>query len=87
MCEVTDHLLVTPKKHVDKLASLTKPKQNELIDILVRYEDMGYNVFFREPKNIIKTVNHHHTHLIKLGKRIKSLQYTKEPYNMKYKTV
>ncbi len=84
LCEVTDHLMVIPKKHTDNLELLSKAEKIELIEILSKYEAEGYNVYFREPKNVIKTMDHHHTHLIKLGKRISTLEYTKEPYSLKY---
>lgn len=86
MCEVVDHLMVIPKKHTDKLSVLTKTERVELIDILIDYEEKGYNVFFREPKSQLKTVDHHHTHLLKLGKRVSEIEYIREPYSMIYKT-
>lgn len=84
MCEVEDHLMLIPKKHSDNLDVLTKEERLEFMNIAIQYEKKGYNIFFREPHSIIKTVDHHHTHLLKLGKRVKLIEYTKEPYSMTY---
>lgn len=84
LSETEDHLMVIPKKHTDNLRVLSDSERLELMNILIDYETKGYNVFFREPQSSVKTVDHHHTHLIKLGKRIKTLEYKREPYNMKY---
>jgi len=84
MCEVVDHLMVTPKEHTEKLSTLSNASLKDFIKILTDYEDQEYNVFFREPKSQIKTVSHHHTHLLKLGKRLQTINYTKDPYMLTY---
>lgn len=84
MCAVEDHLMLIPKKHTDNLSALLSAERVEFIDILTDYESKEYNVYFREPKSSVKSVDHHHTHLLKLGDRINSLKYTKEPYRMQY---
>lgn len=84
MCEVEDHLMMLPKKHTDRLDVLSRDERVEFLDILIDYEAKGYNVYFREPRSIIKTVDHHHTHLLKLGKRIEHITYSKEPYSLKF---
>lgn len=84
MREVEDHLMVIPKKHTDRLDVLSQDERAEFLNILIDYESKGYNVYFREPGSIIKTVDHHHTHLLKLGKRLEHITYSKEPYSLKF---
>ena len=84
MCEVTDHLMIIPVNHIDNLTTLSKQERLDFLDIMDDYEKAGYNVFFREPQSAIRTVDHHHTHLLKLGKEINHLTFTREPYSMDY---
>ncbi len=84
MCEVTDHLMVVPIKHVDTLENLSKPERLQFLDIIIKYEEQGYNVFFREPNNPVRTINHHHTHFIKLGRRLDNAIYRRDPYTLEY---
>lgn len=84
MCEVEDHLMVIPKKHTDRLTVLSTDERTEFLNILIDYESQGYNVYFREPGSVIKTVDHHHTHLLKLGRRLEHITYSKEPYSLKF---
>jgi len=76
--------MVIPKLHTDRLEVLSKDERVEFLDILIDYESKGYNVYFREPNSIIKTVDHHHAHLLKLGKRIEHITYSKEPYSLMF---
>jgi diadenosine tetraphosphate (Ap4A) HIT family hydrolase len=64
--EVSDHLLVVPKKHVESLSELSQHQRGRLIKILSRYEKLGYSIMSRSPNNRAKSVAHQHTHLIKL---------------------
>jgi ATP adenylyltransferase len=64
---VTDHLLVVPKKHIESLAQLTKRERQKLIELLARYESLGYSIMARSPDNQAKSMPHQHTHLIKIN--------------------
>lgn len=63
--KVVDHLMITPIKHSDNLANMKPEEKIEYVDILAKYEALGYNVYARAPSSIIKSVVHQHTHLIK----------------------
>jgi ATP adenylyltransferase len=63
--EVTDHLLVVPKKHVESITELEPDERQKLVEILSRYEARGYSFMARSPSNPAKSMPHQHTHLIK----------------------
>lgn len=84
MCEVTDHLMIIPTKHIDTLDCMTKVENSKFLSLLIKYELLGYNVYFREPKNLVRTIDHHHTHFIKLGNRVNSVKYKRNPYILEY---
>lgn len=75
LCGVSDHLLLLPKKHVIHLK-----RDPEFCKIVDSYEKKGYNIYTRGAGSPIKTVEHHHTHLIKPGKRKTFMLYLKKPY-------
>jgi diadenosine tetraphosphate (Ap4A) HIT family hydrolase len=78
---VTDHLMILPMQHTDTLADLPEAVAKEYLQILSDYEQGGYSSYARAPNSVIKSVAHHHTHLIKSGtKRGKFVVYVKSPY-------
>lgn len=70
---VTDHLMIIPKKHTDTLNNLTTHEAIEYVNLLGSYESRGYNVYARSPGSGMKTVVHQHTHLIKTEGTVKRL--------------
>jgi len=70
---VTDHLMIIPKKHTDTLNDLTTHEAIEYVNLLGSYESRGYNVYARSPGSGMKTVVHQHTHLIKTEGAVKRL--------------
>ena len=79
--DVTDHLLVIPKRHVSSLGELSRDEKLEIIELLAKYETQGYNVYARSTDNSMKTIPHQHTHLIKTkDKRAKTVLYSQKPY-------
>ena len=70
---VTDHLMIVPKKHTDTLNDLTTHEAIEYVNLLGSYESRGYNVYARSPGSGMKTVVHQHTHLIKTEGAVKRL--------------
>lgn len=66
---VEDHLMVITKEHRELLADFTKKEREELFDISADYEKQGYHVFARGSGATSRSVQHQHTHLIKLTKR------------------
>ena len=63
--KVTDHLMITPKKHTDDLANMTPKEKSEYVDLVDKYERLGYNIYSRSTTNAIRSIAHQHTHLIK----------------------
>lgn len=78
---VADHLMIVPKKHTDSLNDLPKDAAVEFVNLLGQYEAKHYNVYARAPSSIMKTVIHHHTHLIKPAGKPKRLVFLwRKPY-------
>jgi diadenosine tetraphosphate (Ap4A) HIT family hydrolase len=65
--DVTDHLLVVPKRHVHSLSELTPAERQDIMDILADYEGREYNVYARATASVNRSVFHQHTHLIKIN--------------------
>lgn len=84
MCRVLDHLMILPTNHIDNLMTLSEKQRLEFLDLVDDYEKKGYNVFFRAPNSLVRSVDHHHTHLLKLGEEINHLEFTRKPYNLEY---
>lgn len=63
---VTDHLLVLPKRHVHSLSELTDEEKLDIMKILSMYEGKEYNVYARAKASVRRSVFHQHTHLIKI---------------------
>jgi diadenosine tetraphosphate (Ap4A) HIT family hydrolase len=78
---VSDHLMLIPKKHTDKLGGLGGGAGEEFLNLIDKYEDKGYNIYARAPNSPIKAIMHHHTHLIKpTGAMQRFLLHIKRPY-------
>lgn len=63
--KVEDHLMITPRQHTDSLVDLASKEKAEYVDLLAKYEKVGYNIYARAPGSAIKSIFHQHTHLIK----------------------
>lgn len=78
---VTDHLLILPKRHVHSLAELNPAERAEVIDIMAEFEAQNYNVYARALKSVQRTEIHQHTHLIKTSdKHPKAALYVRTPH-------
>lgn len=64
--QVSDHLMVVPKRHVDSISHFDNSEKQEYVTALAEYEKQGYSIYARAPTNVIKSVVHQHTHLIKM---------------------
>lgn len=62
---VADHLMVTPKRHIQELSGLSDEEKVEYVNLLQEYESKGYSIFTRSFSSITKSVPHLHTHFIK----------------------
>lgn len=79
---VQDHLMVIPKRHVDAVDQFTNDEKIDMMDVIAEYERKGYNVYARGLGSSKRSVQHQHTHLIKLhsGSRPKFIFYNAWPY-------
>lgn len=81
LMKVTDHLMIVPLRHVKSFGDLDDNEKIDTINLISKYESLGYNVYAREKNNKIKSVPHQHTHLIKTdNKRAHFFFYLKRPY-------
>lgn len=79
--DVVDHLLVVPKRHVRSIKELSEPERLEIIDLIADYEEQNYSVYARGVGSVTRSVEHQHTHLIKMHhKRPKFALYIHKPY-------
>ena len=79
--KVVEHLMVIPKRHVTSLKGLHDAERIDIMKIIGDYESRGYNVYARSAGNLMRSVPHQHTHLIKTaGKLAKFTFYLKKPY-------
>jgi ATP adenylyltransferase len=84
-CSVNDHLMIVPKRHVDSIGHFTKKEALEYVNVLQKYESMGYSIYSRAAENVTKSIAHQHTHFIKLdNQRKKALFYLRKPHIMVY---
>lgn len=78
---VEDHLLVVPKRHVKSMKELSEAERLEIIDLIADYEEQNYSVYARGVGSVTRSVEHQHTHLIKMHpKRPKFAMYIHRPY-------
>lgn len=76
-----EHLLVVPKRHVLLFADFHTEERLEYMEIMAKYEKLGYSVYARSHTNVQRSQAHQHTHLIKLGRHYpKLLLAISKPY-------
>lgn len=63
---VEEHLMIVPKQHTDTLKDLSFEESKEYVELISEYEHDGYSIYARPPGSKMKSVNHQHTHLIKI---------------------
>ncbi|MEO8691531.1 MAG: hypothetical protein ABI397_01980 [Candidatus Saccharimonas sp.] len=63
--KVTEHIMLTPKRHVESLSLFTDDELKEFATLLAKYESIGYNFYGRSYGSEFKSIKHQHTHLIK----------------------
>ncbi len=78
---VSDHLMIVPKLHTDKLGDLDDKAAIEYLRLVDAYEGRGYNLFARAPRSKNKSVVHQHTHLILPNdKHTRFFFYVRKPF-------
>lgn len=75
---VIDHLMVIPKHHRESLADFTDQEKTDQMAIMGDYESRGYNIYARGKGSISRSVDHQHTHLIKLSDKKPSFVFFAE---------
>lgn len=79
--KVKDHLLVVPKRHIESLSELTDDEKIAYADIIGQYDLLGYSSYARAAVNEMKSVAHHHTHLVSLAlKPVRFIVFTNKPH-------
>lgn len=79
--KVTDHLIIVPTRHVESLHEYTHTERSELIDVIAKYQEQGYNIYARADINTLKSIPHQHTHLLKTSnKQAVLFVYLRKPY-------
>jgi diadenosine tetraphosphate (Ap4A) HIT family hydrolase len=63
--DVSDHLMIIPKRHVRTLNDLTDEERVDIMKLIGKYEADHYNVYARSMESVTRSVPHQHTHLIK----------------------
>jgi len=82
---VSEHIMIIPKRHIESINEMIDSEANEYIKLVGLYENMGYSIYARSKHNKEKSVNHQHTHLIKLdGSHKKILFYIRKPHFLLY---
>jgi len=64
--DVTEHLLIIPKRHIESLNELTNDEKLAIMNQVAEYESKGYSTYARGVGFIKRSVKHQHTHLIKV---------------------
>lgn len=67
--DVTDHVLIIPKRHIEALSELDDNERLAIMDAAADYDLKGYSMYARGIGFINRSVAHQHTHLIKAANR------------------
>lgn len=80
--DVTEHLLLIPKKHVRSLTELSSVESLDIMKLISEYQSNNYNVYARAVDGIMGSVEHQHTHLIRTKniRRAKLVLFIRKPY-------
>lgn len=80
--DVTEHLMVIPKRHVASLGELDASERRDIMEIFCEYEAQGYNIYARSIDSVQRSIPlHQHTHFIKTGsQQARGALYLAKPY-------
>ncbi|HET8690355.1 MAG TPA: hypothetical protein VFL81_02875 [Candidatus Saccharimonadales bacterium] len=74
--EVTDHLLLIPKRHIISLGGLALREKDDYFALYAKLEDEGYSAMTRAPGTNSRSVQGHvHTHQLRYGRLISRQQF------------
>lgn len=83
---VLDHLMVLPVRHAESLGEFTDEEKMDAMNLIGKYESLGYSVYARGVGSISRSVKHQHTHLIKLDNKLPNISvYLRKPYVLLHK--
>ena len=83
---VEDHLMILPIRHTENIADFSDQEKHDMIDLLGKYELLGYSIYARGVGSINRSVKHQHTHLIKLANTLPKFSlYMRKPYVLIHK--
>lgn len=78
---VEEHLMLIPRRHIANLSDFNDQEMRELNTFMTKYDDTGYNIYFRTPTSEQRSQEHQHTHFIKNRPGMKRfVVYLKKPY-------
>lgn len=80
--DVTEHLMIIPKRHVSSLRELTAEERSDIMELYGEYEAQDFNIYARPSASVQRTIPlHQHTHLIKTGSdQARGALYLAKPY-------
>lgn len=80
---VLEHLMIVPKNHRESLAEFTERERIDFMTLASYYESQGYTILARGKGSHMRSVNHQHTHLLKLdNQKARVYFYLRKPYFM-----
>ena len=78
---VVDHLMVIPKAHRASVGEFTDQELLDSFRIAGEYEEQGYGIYARGKGAATRSIEHQHTHLMKLANRpARLILYSHRPY-------
>ena len=83
--KVLEHLMLSPTRHVSVISELSETEKKEYVELLGQYESHGYSIYSRAPVDVTRSVDHLHTHLLKIGvEPAKAMFYLRKPHFITY---
>lgn len=74
--EVTEHLLLIPKRHIISLGGLALREKDDYFGLYAKLEDQGYSAMTRAPGANSRSIQGHvHTHQMKYGRLVSRQQF------------
>jgi len=65
--KVNSHLLIIPLNHHLYLKDFSEIEKKAYLELMAKYDELGYSIYTRSQVNPGKSQDHYHTHLIHLS--------------------
>ena len=73
--------MLAPIRHAGHINDFSDDEKREYLELLATFELEGYSIYSRAPVDITRSVDHFHTHLLKVGKKpIAFMLYIRKPH-------